>query len=585
MSIRINDLTYTYDNMEHASLQEINLAVADHQFVLVLGPSGCGKSTLSLCLNGLIPQVAGGNKQGHVFINDLDTDDHLVSELATHVGLVFQDPEAQLSTLVVRDEIVFGPEGLNVPREDILRRLERYLRLVGMESYRDSYTFALSGGQKQRVALASVLAMEPQILVLDEPTSNLDPVGASEFLGVLQGLAEERQMSIVAIEHRVDYLCQWVDLVVVMNDGKIVAQGLPRDVFRDPSLSTRLGVWVPQVTRIALAVASARGLSLDPLPLTLEEARGWMVHQGVELTCGDFKSSPVISRGEPHLRVTGLRHSYSEGQEALRGIDLEIRQGDFVAIVGPNGSGKTTLTKHFVGLIRPQQGSILLSGRDISLMSIYDITAEVGYVFQYPEHQFVTEKVYDEIAYSLRVRRLPEQVVRQKVEEALNLFGLEGLADRHPFTLSMGQKRRLSVATMVVVDQALLILDEPTMGLDFAQTTALLGFLERLHSDGRTIIIITHDMQVVAEWARTVVAMRDGTIVFQGSPREFFGQPETLKVAQLQAPPVVELAQSLKRTWTGTQLPLTLSEFVAAAGPSPQIVLGERGKMRWQSKA
>jgi energy-coupling factor transporter ATP-binding protein EcfA2 len=573
MAIEIDGLSYLYSKKDPPALQDVDLSIPEGAFVLVGGPTGCGKSTLALCLNGLIPHTAGGHKSGRVIIDGLDTDESSVQELARYVGVVFQDPEAQLCQLLVGDEIAFGPENLNVPPDEIRTRVARYLSAVAMDGRVEAYVGSLSGGQKQRTALASVLAMEPRILVLDEPTSNLDLAGAREFLEVLGAIARERRMTIVAIEHQVDRLCEYTDLSVFMESGQIVAQGTPDQLFQDKSLLARRGIPSPQVTRLVVALQERHGIQHDRLPLTIPEAKQWLISAGVSLRRRQFPDGAESQDSDVQLELEHVSYTYPGGDTALEDIELRIGKGDFVALVGQNGSGKTTLTKHFVGLLSPRQGRVLLDGRDTAKWNIRQITSRVGYVFQYPNHQFVRESVIDEVAYSLRIRGIADEPARKRAMEALEFFGLERYANRHPFALSMGEKRRLSVATMVVMDQDILILDEPTMGLDWGQTEALLDLLTLLNSEGRTIVVITHEPQLIARWATKVIAMSQGRIVFEGTPREFFGRPEILALSSMDAPPVVHLARDLEPSLAWTETPITLDEFVSAtqteAGVAP----------------
>ena len=562
MPITIQNLTYYYPHEKTPALRDINLSIKDNEFVLLLGPSGCGKSTLSLCFNGLIPHSSGGRKEGKVIVNGRDTDKHEVSELSTDVGIVFQDPEAQLTNLLVIDEAVFGPENLKRPPQTILELADHYLRHVGMEKFIDAYTYTLSGGEKQRVALASVMTMEPKILVLDEPTSNLDPQGALNFLELLDGLIQN-DVTILAIEHQVDFLASRVDRVILMDEGEIVADGVPEDIFSRPDLYDRLGVWIPQVARMHNQL-SIRGFQLQPMPMSIEDADRTLARQKAGYSLKEFEN-PISNANAlaPTIYVKGLSCLFEPANSVLDDLDLQINPGDFLAIIGPNGAGKTTLAKHFVGLIEPQIGTVMLDDQDIRQLSIYEITELVGYVFQYPDHQFVTENVYDEVAYSLRIRNVGEAEVREKVGSILELFGLSDFVDRHPFMLSMGQKRRLSVATMLVVDQQIIILDEPTMGLDFYQTAKLMDLLKTLNEEGRTIILITHDMQIVSQWVRRTIVMNRGKAIFDGPPRQLFGDIANLEPYEMVMPAMAELATRLMsvRDWRFTAI--TVDELVS----------------------
>lgn len=545
----------------------VDLELRRGEVTLLLGPSGAGKSSLALTLNGLIPHQMDGEIRGEAWVEGRSTQEATVPWLTSRVGMVFQDPDAQIATLTVEDEVAFGMENLMLPPEQMPQRIEGALRQVGMEGMGLRSTEALSGGQKQRLALASTLAMGVSVLVFDEPTANLDPAGTSEFFALLAGLKEEGA-TVFIIEHKLDELIEQVDSVVVLDyDGKVAASGHAREVMqKEAALLDRLGVWVPQVVELAGSLAKC-GISLDPYPLTVEEAA---VALDRSLPSGrvfaDRQASRVsgnaLAEGPPAVEVTGLSYSYPEGEIALRGVDLTVERGDFFALVGPNGSGKTTLARHLIGLVRPQRGEVRLFGDDVGRLSGRDMQHRAGYVFQNPEHQFVTLKVYDELAYSLRARKMPEEEVARSVELLLLEFGLEPHRDANPFSLSQGQKRRLSVATMLALDPQLLILDEPTFGQDRLNTARIMEHLGRLNSRGVTVIVITHDMKLVAECASTVGVMLEGRIEFKGAVGELFSNPALLREARLAVPPVLKVSRLLGERRPGFPLLTTVGGFM-----------------------
>jgi energy-coupling factor transport system ATP-binding protein len=465
--------------------------------------------------------------------------------MATQVNIVFQDPDAQLITMYVEDEIAFGPENLRLPWEEIDRRVKGTLDLIDMHSYKNVYTWSLSGGQKQRVAFGSVLSMNPSILVLDEPTSNLDPGGTRSLFELLARLRQSSSaITLIAIEHKVDDLLEHVDRVMVLDEGKLIFFGSAREMLaRHGDLLRERGLHLPMVAELALE-ARARGLILTgELPLTIAEARQLMplvpsVPQG-----GRTGRDERLLRQprEPLIKFEDVTFSYPGRLPALKNINLEIGQGEIVAIIGQNGAGKTTLTKLIVGLEKPSLGRVLLSGEDIIRIPAGRLTERVGYVFQYPDSQLVTDTVAEEVAFSMRVRHYPEDQIAAKVGEALDIVGLRVDLQAHPLALSMGEKRRLSIATMLVLDQQVLILDEPTMGMDAGHVNAIMQVCRELQRRGKTILFVTHDMRVVAEWADRVVAMADNQIIYDGEPRRFFSDAESLAKAQISPPPICAL--------------------------------------------
>jgi len=569
--IEIDALTVKYARRKLPALRGLTLRVEQGETLLLLGPSGSGKSTLALTLNGLLPQSVGELLAGEVRVNGLDTQQHSVAELAQQIAILFQDPDAQFATLKVEDEIVFGLENLRQPAEQMDAKVERALHEVGMEAHRQRPVMALSGGEKQRVALASLLAMQPSVLVFDEPTANLDSVGTQQVFALLAELKSRGRHTLVLIEHKLDELMHLVDRVVVLNpEGGILADGEPRQIFdRRGEELRKLGVWMPQVCLLAHALRK-RGVELAAFPITLGEAvkalRPWIAalpKTGVSNTPAKIKTSK-----EPVFEVRDLSFAYGN-MPALKNVSLRVDQGDFLAIVGANGAGKTTLAKHLIRILKPAQGNVYLRGEEFSRIPAKQLARQVGFVFQNPEHQFVTETVADEIAYGLRVMGEAEETIQAKTQELLDSFGLTRYAKANPFTLSYGEKRRLSVASMLAMGQDVLILDEPTFGQDERNANALLALLDKLNKQGKTIIVITHDMRMVAEHAHRVLVMSAGSIMFDGSPTDLVEQPDLLSRAHLNLPPLARLAALLSTQYPALSRCMTMDDFLSLAMPQP----------------
>jgi len=545
--------------------------------VLLLGPTGCGKSTLALCLNGLIPQLVGGEMQGHVSIRGRDTRQTPVGELARQVGLVFQDPEAQFCMLTVEDEVAFGLENLGIPAENMDARIAAALALVGLSEQRHTRLDRLSGGMKQRLALAAVLALGARILVLDEPTSNLDPQGTADLFAHLATL-KRQGYTIVLVEHKLDELMDLGDpahpgqglvgrVVVWGPDGRIAATGDPHTVFQQQAGKLlEYGIWLPQVTELAYRLSRA-GLPIERFPVNSAEAQQLLLPFTTHGpgTASAAQPNPISGR-HYSIQAVGLEYTYPRGPEVLRGLNLEVQRGELLALVGANGSGKTTLALSLCGILRPTHGQVQLDGADVSRLDGKQLAAQIGYVFQNPEHQFVTASVADELAYGLRLRHRPEEEVQGKVSAMLEQFGLTDQADVNPFKLSQGQKRRLSVATMLILGQEVLILDEPTFGQDRSNAYRLIDEMRRLQQEGCTIVFATHDMRLVAEYATRVAVLDEGRIFFDGSPQDLFAHADALRRAQLRAPALYSLSRAIaacKPTWP----PLaTIDEYCAYLG-------------------
>lgn len=548
--IKVEGLGFRYRSRKRPALRDISFDLQGDETLLILGPSGSGKSTLALCLNGAIPNLIDGDLTGRVQIGGLDTRYAAVGHLTSRVGLVFQEPETQFCMLKVRDEIAFGLENLAVRRTEMDVRIDEALDKVGLADFQRRNVQELSGGQQQRLALACILAMEPQVLVFDEPTSNLDPAGSREVLDAIRRLHKTGRYPIALIEHRLDETMDMVDKVLLIDgNGDQVAFGSPSSVFQKcGDWMTEHGVWLPQVTELARKIESANGCGFAELPLTVDEAAtafGPIIAPKATSTDpggSQLPHKPIVS--QPAVSISDLSYRYRNGVSALSHVNLEVKAGEFFALVGPNGCGKTTLARHIVGIL-PTGDKLSLFGTGVTSLPAGEINRNIGLVFQNPEHQFMASTVYDELALGLRLRKRPEAEIRPPVEMMLEEFGLLSLARAHPFTLSHGEKRRLSVATELILGQRILILDEPTFGQDRRNADLLMDKLADLNEAGRTIIVISHDMRMVAQYAGRVGAMANGHIIFQGSSGNLFGNQDLMNTCSLSPPPLVVLAERL----------------------------------------
>ena len=531
--------------VERAALKEVSLRFEPGEFALVVGPSGCGKSTLIQALLGVVPALTGGAVAGRARLEGEEVLARGLAGVAGKAGLVLQDPESQLTNLDVEGEVVFGPENLGLPREEIAARLAGALAVAGIEPLRDRFVYALSGGQKQRVAIAAGLAMRPRVLLLDSPTSNLDPLGSEETLKAIVDLWQGGAVELIVMAaHKIDDVLPFATRLIVMSEGRIVLDGPPRAILAEHLewLRDELGIFVPEVCEIAAgADRAARGV-----PTTVEEAaavlRGAIHRPAVDVQRGRSENVEGgtfnVERRDPAVEVVDLHFAYRPGVPVLNGVSLAIGRGQFLALLGQNGTGKTTLAKNIAGLYRPSRGTIRLGGVDATSSAANLRSGKVGYVFQYPDHQFVALTVADELAYGLRARRMPEPEVAARVDGMLEIFKLAARRDEPPYGLSMGEKRRLSVATMLILRPDVLILDEPTTGQDRHNTRALMDVLRReARERGMTIIQITHDMEQAAEYVDRVVVMDDGRIVFDGDIVALFAEAELLRRCHLKPTP------------------------------------------------
>jgi energy-coupling factor transport system ATP-binding protein len=549
--IRVSHARIRHDGSTLFTPDDVSFDVHDGEVVLLLAPSGSGKSTLALALNGLVPHAVPASLDGEVLVNGTSTRTSTVASLSEQVSMVFQDPDAQIVTGTVLDEVCFGPENLMLPVEEVLARAESALRAVALWERRDENPDLLSGGGRQRLAIACALALRSPVIVLDEPTANLDPVGIQEVYSVLGALVREGSRSLVLIEHNLDAAIELVDRVVVLDrSGQLVFDGSVDDVIRGHAHELLdLGVWLPTATLAALRLGRL-GVSVHRLPATPEELTALLDSlppgtAGEVAGRGSAKSAAAPATAAataapalpPAIRVSGLRVTKSR-TEILHGIELEVAAGSFVAIVGTNGAGKTTLLQAIAGVVAPPRGSVDVLGLDPARADVRQLARTIGFVFQNPEHQFIRATVAEELAHSLELQRRPAPEIEEHVDRMLARFGLEEQRASHPFLLSGGQKRRLSVGTALIAGAPVLALDEPTFGQDRERATELLDIVKSLNDSGTTVLVVTHDLQLVADYASHVVVMAGGEVVAHGTTASVLASG-ALEAAGLLAPPLV----------------------------------------------
>lgn len=564
---------------------EVDVDVAPGEVLLILGPSGCGKSTFALTFNGLVPHAVPAEFAGTMTVGGVSTREASVAELSERVAMVFQDPEAQLVTRTVLDEVCFGPENRLVPAAEVEARAEGALRAVGLWDRRDENPDILSGGGKQRLAIACALALGSPLLVLDEPTSSLDPAGAEEVYRLLGELtAPGSTRSVVLVEHDLDLALGIVDTVLVLDGaGRPFASGPVREVLRARAEDLEaLGVWLPTPTTAALRMRRA-GIPLDPLPLTAGELAAALADPGVDgagepagaggsevaggggawaEVCAETQGDRGGAEGpsgagpgrdaeaRPAVSVTGLTVKRG-GRRILNEVSLRVPRGDFLAVVGPNGAGKSTLVQSLAGVLRVPRGTVEVLGLEPARASASALRETIGFVFQNPEHQFVAHTVQDELALGLRQRRLPEAEVTAGVDRMLTLLDLHAHRSSHPFRLSGGQKRRLSVGTALIEGAPVLVLDEPTSGQDRARAADLLELLAALNATGTTVIVVTHDLGLIGQYARHVAILDEGRVVALDETARILGDRALLEAHALRQPPLV-------RALAGPSIPVEL---------------------------
>lgn len=510
MLATLHNVTFAYPDSQRPALNRLTLEIRAGEFLLLVGPSGCGKSTLLRTLNGLVPHFSGGRFSGRIQVAGKDPVVVGPHEMSTLVGFVQQDPESQFVVDTVEDELAFSMENQGIPPTLMRARVEEVLQQLGIEHLRGRRISALSAGEKQRVAIGSVLTLRPRLLVLDEPTSQLDPRSADEVLSTLRRLNADLGLTVVCSEHRLERVVPYADRVLYLPAlGAQPVLGTPGQVMMDMPYAPPL-------------VQLARAFSWQPIPLSIEDATPFRSQLGPVPQSHAPRSVPD-SQAPLVVQVEGLYHSYDSSgtpvdvnSAALRGISLQVRQGELVAVMGRNGSGKTTLLKHLVGLLTPQKGSVIVHGMDTARTSVDEIIRCVGYVPQDPGSLLFADTVREELEFTRQAHQLPPA----DTGPWLRLLGLAQLGDRYPRSLSVGERQRSALAAILVAEPDTLLLDEPTRGMDPLEKQTLARFLKAQTAAGKTVILVTHDTELAAECASRLVILSEGRIVVDAPPAE-----------------------------------------------------------------
>ena len=562
MSIAAFDnVSYIYPRAETAALTDVSLDIRRGEFLGLIGPTGAGKTTLCLTLNGIVPQFYGGRFFGHVTVAGLDTLDHPISALAQHVGMVFEDPEMQITAPSVENEIAFALENLRVPREEILARIPRALEAVRLEGTEKKHPHELSGGQKQRLAIAAALALRPDLLVLDEPTSQLDPVGAHDVFATVRELNTELGVTVVMASHAAEALAEYADRIALLAGGTLRRVAPPGELYGDIALLRAHGLRLPQVaTTFSLIVPPI----LPKIPVRLDEGiaalRGCTVRRAAPVARAP--SATGTAAQTPLLSVENLHYTYADGTHALRALSLNIRAGEYVLIAGQNGAGKSTLVKHFLKLLEPTRGTVRVDGTDTRDLPVSTLARRIGYVAQNPDRQIFNATVEDEVAFALRNLGYRPADVAARVQESLAALGLLDVRRRHPLALPKGDRARVVIAALLALRPDVIIFDEPTTGQDYRGAKAILDVSRDLHAQGKTVIVITHHLYLMPDYAERMIVMGKGTLLLDAPIRQAFHDVETLRETYLVPPQAVLLAQALGAGGA----PLTPQEVAAYVG-------------------
>jgi energy-coupling factor transport system ATP-binding protein len=567
------------------ALHDLNLTVHQGEFVVVLGANGAGKSTLCYLISGIVPHIYGGRRQGDLSLAGIDPWDEPLYVTSQRCGVLMQDPEVQLFMPSLAAELAFGPANLGVPREEILRRSKEALALVRLEGLEDHNPRDLSGGQKQRAALAAVLMMRPRVLVLDEPTSQLDPLGRWEVGEAIERLKQAGDLAIVMTTHESEEILHLADQVLVLERGETVLQGPPGEVFSQSDRLEQAGVKTPALiqaqTRLAGADRASGSPRSQPVSLSLDavadQIRRQVQHGRLTVLphAPPLRQAPALET-PPILEARDLTFEYPGPPPvvALQGVNLQLGQGEFVGIVGQNGSGKSTLVRCLVGLLRPRQGEVLFHGKSIRGLSVGEMASRVGLVLQNPDYQLFTASCREEIAFGLHNVGVPAEQVPEAIDAALRAVGLEDQAELFPFRLSFGDRRKLAAAATMALAPEVLILDEPTTAQDHRGRYQLADLARRFHQErSGTVVMITHDVDLIARYAQRLIVLFQGRILLDGPTPQIFAQVDELRKSFVVPPVAAQLAQRLSALGVPADI-LTLEELFQVLVPQAHRGVG-----------
>ena len=503
-SIEIENLRFIYPSRETPTLLGITTRVPCGAFVLLTGPTGCGKSTLLRTLNGLIPHASAGKLTGVVRLNGKDIAAQPLATTCQQVSLLFQNPDDQLFCTLVEDEVAFGLENLGFPPEAIKERITLALKQVGLTGFASRRISSLSGGEKQRVALAAICAMQPQVLLLDEPTSHLDPQGTRDILGIVKHLNSETGITVILATHRTKEVAPLCSHVWLMNEGRLRLDLRKVEAFQDTTPYKHLGVQVPADTPPKSPTSS-------------------------------LKRASYTARPEVLLNIHNLRYRYSNSdKDAVCNISCEVPRGEVLAIMGANGSGKTTLIHIIAGLLRPSTGTVTIDGKPCGRVKLHQLAGKVGIVFQNPDLLLQAENVRDEVAFGPKNLKFPPKILEDRIDKTLTQFDLQNLSSEAPYALSRGQRQRTAVASTFSLHPDLFLLDEPTTGQDAQHLHQLMDELcDETRQENRTLIFATHDTELTLKYADRILLLHDGAVIYDGDPDTAFADQDLLQQASL----------------------------------------------------
>ena len=541
--VEFRNVTFKYEGADAPALRDIHLTISPGEIVLISGPAGSGKTTLCNCMTGLVPHFHEGALEGDVFVRKYNTRKARIGGLASLVGMVFQDPESQLVTNSVVDEVAFGPENLGIAREEINERVANALKATRLEGYDDREPYTLSGGEQQACVIAAIYAMYPEIYVMDEPLANLDPEGKAQVLRVVVDLVKHRGKTLVLVEHALEEVLPLVNRVVVMEKGKIVRDGSVSEVLAAgdiPSVFTR-----PPVVRLG------EKYQIDPLPLNSDQLyHSLTARYPLGTIHWSQDPDPVKNSGKPVVQFENVSYAYKKANKTLEGfalkdINLTINAGELVAILGRNGSGKTTLIRHIIGLLQPDKGKVHVLNQNVASTPTHQLARKIGFCFQNPNHQIVSFNVRDEIIFGLKAHNVDPSEYEERIHKSLEFVNMLDYMDAEVFDLGKGQKQRIALASILSLYPEILIVDEPTTGQDPHMSQEIFEIINKLHKTGTTVLMITHQIDYAAIYAQRAIVLKKGQINFDGPFLDLLLDQQLMQAASLEMPEMTRLANRL----------------------------------------
>lgn len=540
--ISFKDYTYHYRAQAAPTITDINLEIYKGERIIIVGPSGCGKSTLAHCLNGLNPFSYSGEIKGTLTICGIDAAKSGIFELSQYVGTVLQDTDGQFIGMTVLEDIAFSMENDCVPQKELIERTHAEAERVGLLSKLGDAPHALSGGQKQRVSMAGVMVNQVPILLFDEPLANLDPAAGRDAIELIDKLQKNGEKTVIIIEHRLeDAMHMGADRIIMMENGKIISDSTPEELFLSNKL-VEAGIREPlYITALKYAgISLSKDMHVERMQsLSLTREHKEQIHKWF----AERRKKEDAPLTDEVLKVENIHFGYTSEKENLTDISFSIREGEMVSIVGKNGAGKSTMAKLLCGFETPDKGRLYLRGRDMADDTIKERAAHIGYVMQNPNQMISKPMIYDEVALSLVMQKFPEEEIKERVYETLKICGLYEFRNWPVNALSYGQKKRVTIASILVSRPQILILDEPTAGQDFKHYTEIMEFLKELNGKGYTVLMITHDMHLMLEYTSRSLVFAEGRKIADTTPEKLFANPQLLKEASLKETSLYQLAK------------------------------------------